>query len=186
RAFCTAAAPRNRPIDRAPAAPHGESIQDAHSKAKAERNVGNAEPPQVQPYGPLFSAVAGAATVVRAYPCRVASLAKAAFFVSLVPQFGFSPLRPLRVETPHSFRIFPTPGLWRGPQRCGRASLTSRLHRLGDRRCKRAPSNGSIQLKATGSFGPRAERRTSSSTSRRSSALVSARSTKVRLSSTSS
>src|SRR5262249_19651647 len=56
----------------------------------------------------------------------------------------------------------------------------------GDRRCKRAPSNGSIPLKATGSFGPRAEKRTSSSISRRSSALVSARLTKVRLSSTSS
>jgi cold shock protein len=34
------------------------------------------------------------------------SLAKAAFFVFLVPQFGFWPLRPLRAERPHSFRIF--------------------------------------------------------------------------------
>src|SRR5262249_31304366 len=33
-----------------------------------------------------------------------------------------------------SLRIFPKPGLWRGLQRCGHASLTLRLHRLGDRR----------------------------------------------------
>jgi cold shock CspA family protein len=31
-----------------------------------------------------------------------------------VPQFGFWPLRPLRAERSHSFRIFPKPGLWRG------------------------------------------------------------------------
>src|SRR6266545_8230524 len=75
-----------------------------------------------------FSGIAGVPAVARAYACRVTSLAKVAFFVFLVPQFGFWPLRPLRAERPHSFRIFPKPGLWRGPQRCGCVSLTSRLH----------------------------------------------------------
>src|SRR5262245_56174419 len=75
-----------------------------------------------------FFGVAGVPAVARAYACRVTSLAKAAFFVFLVPQFGFWPLRPLRAKRPHSFRIFQKPGLWRGPQRCGCASLTSRLH----------------------------------------------------------
>src|SRR6516164_4886181 len=76
----------------------------------------------------FFGRRKGSGGRARAYAPRVASLAKAAFFVFLVPQFGFWPLRPLRAERPHSFRIFPKPGLWRGPQRCGCASLTSRLH----------------------------------------------------------
>src|SRR5262245_15175672 len=54
--------------------------------------------------------------------CDACSLATAAFFVSVTPQFGFWPLRPLRADRAHSLRIAPTPGLWRGSQRCGGAS----------------------------------------------------------------
>jgi cold shock protein len=43
----------------------------------------------------FFGRRRGAGGRARAYAPRVASLAKAAFFVFLVPQFGFWPLRPL-------------------------------------------------------------------------------------------
>src|SRR5262249_34284559 len=43
-----------------------------------------------------FSAIAGVPALALAYACRITSLAKAAFFVFLVPQFGFWPLRLLR------------------------------------------------------------------------------------------
>src|SRR5262249_33038588 len=43
-----------------------------------------------------FSAIAGVPAAARPSACRLPSLAKAAFFVFLVPQFGFWPLRLLR------------------------------------------------------------------------------------------
>jgi hypothetical protein len=60
------------------------------------------------------------------------------------------------------------------------------LTELGDRRCRKAPSSGSIQPKATGSFSRRRAVRTSSSTSPRSSGPASAPSTRDRWSSSNS
>ena len=70
-------------------------------------------------------------------------------------------------------------------KRCIRVSSYA-LTILGDRRCKKAPSNGSIRQRAMGSSGPRAETRTCSSTSPPLNALGSTASTRDNRSSTSS
>src|SRR6516165_3483395 len=112
------------------AAPGSVGLPDQSSASQSlrpERIVGNSERCKSRCLGGFLGHRRGAGGCP-CIACRVPSLAKAAFFVFLVPQFGFWPLRPRRAERPHSFRIFPKPGLWRGPQRCGCASLTSRLH----------------------------------------------------------
>lgn len=61
------------------------------------------------------------ATTVRGR--RATSQTAAAFWIFVLPQFGFWPLRPLRAEWAAFVSDLPKPGLWRGSQRCVRVSL---------------------------------------------------------------
>src|SRR5436190_2514433 len=101
---------------------------------------------------------------------RATDLLMPYFCIFLTPQFGFWPLRPLRPDRAQCFGSSQNPGC--GAVRSDAAALALLWDCIGDRRCKKAPSNGSIQLKATGSFGPRPETRMCSSISPQLSAQV--------------